>query len=198
MAYRSGKLWSTRYGSGCDRIGPTKAAQASSSSTDGSFPDPRRSETVPARVGAVFFDRRRLLPAQFSEVVTNDVLNTWIPRTTQIFKVELVAIVLALETFRHYMQDATVLLLVDAEAVEGVLVKGYSARSDVSLLVGQFWQHAQALNAAIYIDRVPTDANCSDGPSRDKVYICKQLGWLVLQARWASDVHKGGRAWGSV
>ena len=50
--------------------------------------------------------------------------------------VELVATVLALETFRHYMQDATVLLLlVDAEAVEGALVKGYSSRWDTSLLV---------------------------------------------------------------
>ena len=76
--------------------------------THGFFPDPRRAETGPARVGAFFFDRRQLLPAQFSEVVTNDVLNTWIPRATQIFMVELVAIVLALETFRHYMQDATV------------------------------------------------------------------------------------------
>ena len=133
--------------------------------TDGFFPDPRRSETGPARVGAVFFDRRRLLPAQFSEVVTEDVLDTWIPRATQIFMVELVAIVLVLETFRHYMQDATVLLLVDAEAVEGALVKGYSARSDVSLLVGQFWQLAQVLIAAIYINRVPTDANRFDGPS---------------------------------
>ena len=89
--------------------------------------------------------------------------------------VELVAIVLVLEMFKHYMQDATVLLLVDAEAVEGALVKGYSARSDVSLLVGKFWVIVQVLNAAIYIDRVPTDANCSDGPSRDKVYIGKQL-----------------------
>ena len=112
--------------------------------------------------------------------------------------VELVAAVLAVETFRHYMQDATVLLLVDAEAVEGALINGYSAWSDVSLLVGKFWELAQVLNAAIYIDRVPTDANCSDGPSRDKVYIGKQLGWLEAQARWPSEVHKGGRAWGSV
>ena len=93
--------------------------------TDGPFPDPRRSETGPARVGAVFFDRRRLLPAQFSEVVTNDVLNTWIPRATQIFVVVLVAIVLALETFRFCIRDAMVLLLVDAEAVGGALVKGW-------------------------------------------------------------------------
>ena len=62
-------------------------------------------------------------------------LSTWIPRKTQIFMIELFATVLALETFRHYMQDSTVLLLVDAEAVEGALVKGYSSRSDTSLLV---------------------------------------------------------------
>ena len=53
--------------------------------TDGFCPDPRRSETGPARVGVVFFDRRRLLPAQFCEVVTEDVLDTWIIRATQIF-----------------------------------------------------------------------------------------------------------------
>ena len=165
--------------------------------TDGFFPDPRRSDVGPARVGAVFFDRRRRFPAPFSEIVTKDVLNTWITRATQIFIVELVATVLALETFRHYMQDAAVLLLFDADAVEGALAKGYSARSDTSLLVGTFWELAQVLNAAIYIGRVPTDANCSDGPSRDKVYIGERLGWLEVQARWPGDIYKNGRAWGS-
>ena len=165
--------------------------------TDGFFPDPRRSDVGPSRVGAIFFDRRRLFPALFSEVVTNDVLSTWIPRKTQIFMIELVATVLALETFRHYMQDSTVLLLVDAEAVEGALVKGYSSRSDTSLLVGQFWELAQVLNASIYIDRVPADANCSDGPFRDKVYIGERLGWVEVQARWPGDIYKNGRAWGS-
>jgi microcystin degradation protein MlrC len=131
-------------------------------------------------------------------VVPSAVLDTWISRVTQIFMVELVATVLVLETFRHYLQDATVLLFVDAEAVEGALVKGYSARSDVSLLVGKFWQLAQELNVYIYVDRVPTDANCSDGPSRDKVHIGKQLGWLEVQARWPAEVHKSGRAWGPV
>ena len=112
--------------------------------------------------------------------------------------VVLVATVLALETLRHYMQDATVLLLlVDAEAVEGALVKGYSSRWDTCLLVGTFCELAQALNAAIYIDRVPTDANCSDGPSRDKVFICERLGWLEVQARWPVDIYTNGRAWGS-
>ena len=106
--------------------------------TDGFFPDPRRSEKGPARVGAVMFDRRRVHPVQFSEIVPKEVIDKWISRATQIFMVELVATILALETFRHYLQNTIVLLLVDAEAVEGALVKGYSSRSDVSLLVGKF------------------------------------------------------------
>ena len=81
------------------------------------------------------------------------------------------------------MGSSALVLLVDSEAVEGALVKGYSARSDVSLLVGQFWQLAQSLNASVYIDRVPTDANCSDGPSRNKVHIGSRLGWVEVQAR---------------
>ena len=162
------------------------------------FPDPRRSEKGPARVGAVMFDRRRAHPVQFSEIVPQEVMDKWLSRATQIFMVEMVATILALETFRYYLQDTSVLLLVDAEAVEGALVKGYSSGSDVSLLVGKFWELAQELGAAIYIDRVPTDANCSDGPARDKVYIGKRLGWLEVQARWPREVHENGRAWGSV
>jgi hypothetical protein len=164
--------------------------------TDGFFPDPRRSEKGPARVGAVMFDRRRVHPVQFSEIVPKEVMDKWISRVTQIFMIELVAIILALETFRYYLHNTNVLLLVDAEAVEGALVKGYSSRSDVSLLVGKFWELAQELGAAIYVDRVPTDANCSDGPSRDKVYIGRRLGWLEVEARWPSEVHENGRAWG--
>ena len=121
--------------------------------TDGFFPDPRRSETGPARVGAVFFDRRRLLPAQFSEVVTNDVLNTWIPRATQIFMVELVAIVLVLETFRHYMQDATVLLLVDAEAVEGA-PRGQTSRCSWACS-GSLLRRSMPLSILIEFRRTP-------------------------------------------
>ena len=68
---------------------------------------------------------------------------------------------------------------------------------DTSLLVGIFLHLAQDLNAAIYIDRMPTDANCSDGPSRDKVFIGERLGWLAVQARWPVDIYTNGRAWGS-
>ena len=88
------------------------------------------------------------------------------------------------------------LLLVDAEAVEGALIKGYSSRSDVCELVGVFWDLVLECKSLVYIDRVPTDANCSDPPSRDKLHIGQALGWKTVQVRWPKVVWELGRAWG--
>lgn len=87
------------------------------------------------------------------------------------------------------------MIFVDSEAVEGALVKGYSARSDLCELVGVFWQMALELRLNVYIDRVPTDANCSDCPSRNKLAIGEALGWKTVLARWPKNVWAGGRAW---
>jgi hypothetical protein len=106
-----------------------------------------------------------------------------------------VATVIALHTFRDYLRDRSVLLLVDAEAVEGALIKGYSARSDLCELVGIFWDLALDLKALVYIDRIPTDANCADPPSRDKLAVGEALGWKSVLARWPAQVWPNGRAW---
>ena len=163
--------------------------------TDGFFPDPRKKETGVPRVGASFFGRQLLRAGQFSEVVPTAVLDQLIPRATQIFMAELVATVLALETFRDYLFGKHVLLFVDAEAVEGALVKGYSSRSDVSLLMGRLWDLALELNCFIYIDRVPTEPNCSDAPSRDHLEIGEALGWLTVPARWPKDIWDKNGPW---
>ena len=164
--------------------------------TDGFAPDPRKNETGQPAVGATMFSRECAVPAQFYEVVTKVVIDSWLPRKTQICMVELVGAVVAMETFRDYLKDKSVILLVDAEAVEGALVKGYSAREDICELIGKFWDLALELNCSIYIDRVPTDANCADGPSRNKLQIGESLGWKTVLARWPTSVWPNGRAWG--
>ena len=103
--------------------------------------------------------------------------------------IELVATVLAFHTFGDYLRGRTVLLLVDSEAVEGALVKGYSARSDLCELVGVFWDLVLDLKCLVYIDRVPTDANCSDGSSRDKLWIGERLGWKTVPAQWPIKIY---------
>ena len=163
--------------------------------TDGFTPDARKDEKGRSAIGATLFDRRMGSVAQFFEEVPKVVIDAWMPRKTQICMVELAGAVVALETFKDYVQDSSVLLLVDAEAVEGALVKGYSSRADLCELVGKFWDLALKYNCSIYIDRVPTDANCADAPSRGKLQIGERLGWKTIQARWPRSVWPEGRAW---
>ena len=156
--------------------------------TDGFAPDPRKKEKGLCSVGCVIFPRFAARPVQFFEVVPQTVIDKWLPRVTQICMIELLAPVLALETFQDYVRGKNVLLLVDAEAVEGALVKGYSSKEDLCELLGVFWDLALALRCAIYIDRVPTDANCSDKASRGDLELGRQLGWLTAQACWPKQV----------
>ena len=77
-----------------------------------------------------------------------------------------------------------VLLLIDSEAVLGALVKGYSAREDICELVGVFWDLALELRVSIFLDRVPTDLNPSDLPSRDDLETGRSLGWSTVDPVW--------------
>lgn len=107
--------------------------------TDGFTPDPRKRENLPDRVGAVLFDRRLTQPWQFSEVVPKSVQRFWISRKTQIVPVEMVATILALQTFKERLFGADLILLIDSEAVEAALIKGYSSKEDLCILISIFW-----------------------------------------------------------
>ena len=59
-----------------------------------------------------------------------------------------------------------VVLYVDAEAVEGQLVKGYGTADDRSGLLSGFLDTVEKIDDSIYIARVPSDSNPADAPSR--------------------------------
>ena len=134
------------------------------------------------------FDRLVKDPIQFTSDVPESVINKWIPRKTQIVMVELVAAVLVLTNFASQLRCKHVLLLIDSEAVEGALIKGYSGTEDVCELVGLFWDLAAKLRCLIYIDRVPTDANPADYPSRNKMEIGSGLGWKTAKVFWPKEI----------
>ena len=138
--------------------------------TDGFTPDPREfvRPRLPDRVGAVMFDRRLVRPKQFSEVIPFSVSSKWLARTTQIIPIEMIAPILSLATFRDRLVNADVILLIDSEAVEAALIKGYSSKSDVCELISVFWELALELRCRIFIDRISTDANPADWPSRNE------------------------------
>eukprot|EP00435_Cladocopium_sp_Y103_P005118 s2086_g1.t1 len=103
---------------------------------------------------------------------------------TSIVPVEMVAAVLALETFADRIRGADILLLIDSAAVEGALVKGYSSREDLCKLISVFWELAFKLRVRVFIDRVSTDANPADAPSRDKLSVGEAAGWQTVDPCW--------------
>ena len=152
--------------------------------TDGFTPDPRKNEKLADRVGGVIFDRRQMAPSQFTAVVPKHVQKKWIPRKTQIVPVEMVAPLIALETFKDRLFGADIILLIDSEAVEAALVKGYSSKEDLCELISVFWNQVFDLQARVFIDRVATDANPADWPSRNNLSFGEVAGWKSVQAVW--------------
>lgn len=96
----------------------------------------------------------------------------------------MIAAVLALETFADRLRGADILLLIDSEAVEGSLIKGYSSREDLCELISVFWDLAFQLRVRVFIDRISTDANPADWPSRDKMFIGESIGWETVNVLW--------------
>ena len=73
-------------------------------------------------------------------------------------------------------------MCVDSEPVQGVLIKGYSAKDDVCELVGMVWQISLKLRVNIYLDQVPTDVNPSDLETGNRA------GWITIKPRYPDVV----------
>lgn len=146
-------------------------------STDGFYPDERRGETGQPRIGGVLCARWRKKISSFTKAVPEEVTQRWWPRKTQIVQVELLAIVAACQAYGPELEGKRVIVLVDSESVLGAAIKGYSSKEDISDAVTELWTTISKYGIVVYFDRVSTDANISDGPSRYQLEMARKLGW---------------------
>lgn len=158
--------------------------------TDGFTSDPRDRVKKPDRVGAVMFDPRMESPVQFSEIIPVSVQRRWLHRSTQIVPIEMIAPILALATFADRLVQTDLILLIDSEAVEAALVKGYSSREDLCELISIFWDLVVQLRVRVFIDRVSTDANPADWPSRGDLDRGARAGWKTARPVWPPILSK--------
>lgn len=158
--------------------------------TDGFSPDPREALKLPDRIGAVLFDRRMMKPVQFTAAVPTELKQKWLVRKTQIIPVEMLAPIVALETFADRLRGTDLFIFIDSEVVESALIKGYSSRQDICSLISVFWDIVLRMQIRVFVDRVATDANAADPPSRDDLQRGERLGWQTVWARWPFELNR--------
>ena len=73
--------------------------------------------------------------------------------------------------------------MIDSEPVLGSGIKGYSAREDICSGIAAFWEIVREANISVYLDRIPTDGNLADGPSRAAWDLIGRCGWVPVRAR---------------
>ena len=86
----------------------------------------------------------------------------------QIMGLELLAIALALCTFADMLKGRRVCMWSDNVGSEKSTAKGAAKAFDHSCLVHGMWLKAAQLSVQMWVDRVPTDDNIADLPSREE------------------------------
>ena len=69
--------------------------------------------------------------------------------------IEMIAPVVALSSFSDRVVGADIILLIDSEAVEAALVKGYSSREDMCHIISVFWDLALEMRCRILLTEFP-------------------------------------------
>ena len=67
------------------------------------------------------------------------------------------------ETFGQGISGCEVLLYIDSESAEGSLLSGYSRSPHLAVLAGTFWVWCATLQVRMWIGRVPSSLNPSEG-----------------------------------
>ena len=94
----------------------------------------------------------------------------------QIMSLELLAIALGLSTFAKQCADRRVCIFSDNVGAEGSSRKGTARSWDHARIVHCIWKKAVTLGAHIWVQRVPTDDNIADLPSREKYGLLERIG----------------------
>ena len=89
---------------------------------------------------------------------------------------ELLSIIVGLLTFNDLIIGSTVRVWSDNIGADRALAKGAVVMRDHNLIVHGIWALALKLNIGIWIERVASEDNIADLPSRRKYKLLKRLG----------------------
>ena len=105
---------------------------------------------------------------KYVEMETPSEWKSWFTQRAdkQIFGLEALAVVLGLESFRDELRDKHVSIYTDNAGVLGALTKGSTKEPDHNTMVHLLWHRIAVDKLGVWFNRVPTDDNIADGPTR--------------------------------
>ena len=106
----------------------------------------------------------------------------------QIVALEMLAVVFALLAFLPHLADRAVRIWVDNAAAECILKRGSAASSDHNWICHEIWTLCFKHKIGLWVERVSSDDNVADEPSRRKFDVVGELGKEVAVPACTSDV----------
>ena len=120
---------------------------------------------------------------------------------------ELLAVLLVLETWKDALQYARWQAYIDNDGVLYSIINASSRASDVNLIVGKLWKSLHTLSTDFTAFRIESKANIGDAPSRlndvEELHDLKHLGAEFANPRlppflytiWAAPTHQAYDFW---
>ena len=140
----------------------------------------------PPRLAAVLHDIDGLVYTDFGP--SAELMDMFSARNdSQIMGLEILAVILGLSTFRERLSGKLVRVWEDNAGAEGVMAKGGARSTDHNLLVHAIWPMAAKRGFGLWFERVPSDKNIADLPSREHYELLERLG-----ATWVHPVMPTG------
>ena len=81
---------------------------------------------------------------------------------------EIIAFLLAVDTFADLLENRRIVLYSDNKGAEHTTAKGSAKAADHNRMVHEIWTLALVKKIKLWIERVPTEDNIADLPSRFK------------------------------
>ena len=118
-------------------------------------------------------------------------LSALTPRSDQqIVALEMWAVLLALESFAERLSGAYVKLWIDNRAGEAILRRGSAACEDHNLIAHCVWTAAYVLKVALWVERVSSEDNLADEPSRQHFETLEGLQARMVEPACANRLWK--------
>ena len=150
-----------------------------------------RCDSSKKHIGGIIFTPDGQHNEYFSSPVSVNTLDALEDRSTQINAIEMIGVVVAIETWAEYVRGNNIILFIDNNTALSACIKGYSKAADISAMAGNMWLAMAKFQVCVYFARVNTKLNPADAPSREEPGFSKQFDAVLVDAKFPAGMEDG-------